>query len=188
MTNSYFANPIIFLVDTLFYLYMMVVALRIVMQWAHWEYHNPLVQFLIRVTQAPVKLLRQFIPAWGRWDMATIVLLLLVSIIKIVLISMLQGGIPGLGLLLRLVVLDIFSLFITLFTASLIIEAILSWVVPPGSYNPVMPLLSRMNYPLLSPIRRILPPISGLDLSPLVALLALQVISMLVKPLLTHMA
>ena len=186
MTNSYFANPVIFLVDTLFYLYMMVVALRIVMQWAHWEYHNPLVQFIIRVTQPPVKLLRRIIPAWGRWDSATIVLLVLVSLFKIILLALLQSAIPGILLLLRLIVADIFSLFITLFTASIIIEAILSWVTPPGSYNPVMPLLSRMNYPILKPFRRWLPPISGLDLSPLVALLALQVIAMLVMPLLTR--
>jgi len=149
MTNGYLANPLIFVIETLFFLYMVVVALRLVMQWANWEYHNPLVQFIIKATQPPVKFLRQFLPAMGRWDTATIVLLLLVTLIKI------------------------------------IIEVILSWVTPPGSYNPVAPLVQRMNAPLLRPVRRLIPPLGGVDLSPLFVLLGLQVLKMLVMPLLT---
>lgn len=185
MPNSYFTTPLLFLIETLFSLYIAIVALRIIMQWAQWEYHNPLVQFIIRATQVPVKFLRQFIPPLGRWDSATIVLLIVLTCVKGVLIALLQSApLPVFALALWMLA-DIFSLFITLFTASIIIQAILSWVAPHTGHNPVTPLISRMNAPLLNPIRRWLSPMGGLDLSPLIAILGLQVLKMLVLPLLT---
>lgn len=185
MSSSYLANPLIFIVDTLFYLYMIVVALRLVMQWANWEYHNPLVQFIIKATQVPVKFLRQFIPALGRWDTATIVLLILVTLVKLLVIGLIIGTLPKGLVWIGLLLAEIFSLFISIFTVSIIIEVILSWVTPAGSYNPVAPLVSRMNAPLLRPVRNLIPPLGGIDLSPLFVLLGLQVLSMLVLPLLT---
>lgn len=185
MPNGYFSNPIIFLIEALFGIYMAIVALRIIMQWAEWEYHNPLVTVIIRITQVPVKFLRRFIPAVGRWDTATIILLLLLSMIKLLLISLLQTGQPQAIAFVLFVIADIFSLFITLFTVSIIVEVILSWVSPQGSYNPITPLITRMNTPILRPIRQVLPTMGGIDLSPLIALLALQIISMLVMPILT---
>lgn len=185
MSNSYFANPLIFVIETLFYLYMIVVALRLVMQWANWDYHNPLVQFIITASQVPVKFLRQFIPALGRWDTATLVLLILVTLVKLLVVGLIIGALPKGLMWISLLLADIFSLFISIFTVSIIIEVILSWVTPAGSYNPVAPLVSRMNAPLLRPVRNLLPPLGGIDLSPLFVLLGLQVISMLVMPLLT---
>jgi len=184
MPSTYFSGPLIFLIDTLFGLYMGIVALRIIMQWAQWEYHNQLVQFIIKASQAPVKFLRQFVPPMGRWDSATIVLLFALALIKLLLIMSLQTGILNPILVLRLAVADIFSLFITLFSASIIIQAVLSWISPHNQHNPLTPLLSRMNNPLLRPVRQRLPDMGGFDLSPLVVLLALQVLSMLILPLL----
>jgi len=185
MPSTYFSNPLTFLIDTLFGLYMGIVALRLIMQWAQWEYHNQLVQFIIKATQVPIKFLRQFIPPLGRWDSATIVLLFSLALIKVVLLLLLQSGMLHPIWLVRLIIADIFSLFITLFSASIIIQAVLSWVAPHNQQNPLTPLLSRMNNPLLRPVRRHLPDMGGFDLSPLVVLLALQVFAMLVLPLLT---
>ena len=185
MPSGYFSSPLVFLIDVLFGLYIGIIALRIIMQWAQWEYHNPLVQLIIRATQVPVKFLRQYIPSLGRWDSATIVLLVAITFIKIVLLSLLQSIPLNIILLIRWMLGDIFSLFITLFSASIFIQVILSWLAPHGGDNPITPLISRMNSPLLRPIRRWLPPMGGLDLSPLVAILGLQVLSMLILPLLT---
>ncbi|OUR73471.1 YggT family protein [Methylophaga sp. 41_12_T18] len=185
MPSGYFSNPIIFLIDVLFGLYMAIVALRIIMQWAKWEYHNPLVQFIVQATQLPVKFLRGFIPAMGRWDMATIVLLIALAMIKLLLITLFQTSMPPLFSFIIFALADIFSLFITIFTVSIIGEVILSWVSPPGSYNPIAPLINRMNSPLLRPIRQWIPQMSGIDFSPLIALLSLQILSMLVLPILT---
>ena len=185
MPSGYFSSPIIFLIQALFGLYMAIVALRIIMQWAQWEYHNPLVSIIIHLTQMPVKILRRFIPAVGRWDIATIILLVLLAVVKLLLISLIQAGLPQPITFSLLVLAEVFSLFITLFTVSIIVEVILSWVSPQGSYNPISPLITRMNAPFLSPIRQMLPAMGGIDLSPLVALLGLQIISMLVMPVLT---
>jgi len=184
MPSTYFSNPLTFLIDTLFGLYMGIVALRLIMQWAQWDYHNQLVQFIIKATQVPVKFLRQFIPPIGRWDSATIVLLFSLALVKVLLLVLLQHGILHPIWLLRLMVADVFSLFITLFSASIIIQAVMSWVAPHNQQSPLTPLLSRMNSPLLRPVRRHLPDMGGFDLSPLVVLLALQVLKMLVLPLL----
>lgn len=184
MPNGYFSNPVIFLIDVLFSLYMTIVALRIIMQWAEWEYHNPVVKFILRVTQVPVKFLRRFISSIGRWDTATIALLFALALAKLLLITLFQPALPHLASLLLLALAEVFSLFITIFTVSIIVEVILSWISPPGTYNPIAPLINRMNTPLLSPIRRSLPDMGGIDLSPLIAILALQVLSMLVMPIL----
>jgi len=183
MPNSYFSQPAIFLIEVLFGLYITIVALRIIMQWAQWEYHHPLVQIIIKATQVPVKFLRQYIPAIGKWDSATFVLLLVLTALKLSLLLLLQQLPIGLSLI-QLVLADIFSLFITLFSAAIIIQVILSWVQP-HTQNAISPLISRMTNPLLRPIRRLLPPMSGLDLSPLIALIGLQVLSMLILPILT---
>jgi len=184
MPNSYFSNPLVFLIDTLFSLYILIVAFRIIMQWAQWEYHHPIVQMIIKATQVPVKTLRRFIPPLGRWDTATIVLLFALTFIKLFLISVLQSGQAQPGLFLGWLLADVFSLFISIFTFSIIIEVVLSWIVPPGTQNPIAPLIHKMNHPLLKPIREKLPSMGGLDLSPLIAVIGLQVLSMLVLPLL----
>ncbi len=185
MPNSYFTNPIVFLLDVIFTLYMSIVALRLIMQWANWEYHNPLVQFIIRVTQVPVKYLRTVIPAFGRYDSATIILLFLLAAAKLFLVSLFHSFPVGPIAFILIMIAEVFSLFITLFCASIIIQVILSWVNPANNYNPITPLLSRMNEPLLRLIRRVVPFTGGIDLSPLIALLGLQILSMLVLPLLT---
>ena len=112
-------------------------------------------------------------------------LLVLVALLKLVLISALQGVVPNILALIPYTLAEVFSLFITLFTVSIIIEVILSWLTPPGSYNPMTELLVRLNAPLLNPVRQRMPDMGGLDLSPLVVIVGLQVLSMLVLPLLT---
>lgn len=185
MPSAYFNAPLIFLIDVLFGLYIGIVALRIIMQWAQWEYHNQLVQLIIKATQVPVKFLRKYIPPLGRWDSATIVLLIALTFIKLFLIGLFQHIPLNILILSRLVLADIFSLFITLFSVSILIQVVLSWIAPHNGDNPITPLISRMNNPILRPIRRLLPAMGGLDLSPLVALLSLQILSMLILPLLT---
>ncbi len=185
MTDGYLSNPLIFIIDTLFFLYMLVVALRLLMPWIHWPSQQPLTQMVIRATQPLVQPLRKVLPAVGKLDTAVLVLLVLVALLKLVLISALQGVVPNILALIPYTLAEVFSLFITLFTVSIIIEVILSWLTPPGSYNPMTELLVRLNAPLLNPVRQRMPDMGGLDLSPLVVIVGLQVLSMLVLPLLT---
>lgn len=184
MTDGYFSNPLIFIIDTLFFLYMLIVALRLLMPWIHWPTNQPLTQMVIRATQPLVQPLRTILPPVGKLDTAVLVLLLLVALLKLLLISALLGNVPNILALIPFTLAEVFKLFITLFTVTIIIEVILSWLTPPGNYNPMTELLVRINAPLLNPVRRMLPDMGGLDLSPLIVIIGLQVLQMLVVPLL----
>lgn len=184
MSSNYFTNPLVFLIETAFFLYMILVALRLLMPWVRWDYHHPISQFIVRFTQPPLRVLRGFIPAIGRLDLATLVLLLIVTMIKLVLVSALFGYLPSPMALIQGSIAEMFSLFITLFTITILIEVVLSWITAPGSYNPAAQLIRRLNAPLLEPVRKKLPATSGLDLSPLVVVIALQLVHMLVHPIL----
>lgn len=185
MTDGYLSNPLIFIIDTLFFLYMIVVALRLLMPWIHWPSNQPLTQMVIRATQPLVQPLRKVLPAIGKLDTAVLLLLIAIALLKLILISALLGNVPNILALIPFTLAEVFKLFITLFTVTIIIEVVLSWLTPQGSYNPMTELLVRLNAPLLNPVRRILPDMGGIDLSPLIVIIGLQVLQMLVLPLLT---
>ncbi len=181
-----------FLLTTLFQLYIAVVLLRFLLQWARADFYNPLSQFVIKVTTPLVRPLRRLIPGFGGWDLATLVLAYLLTMLQVALVGtqISQYTFPGLldGQSLNLLgvallsLLDLFALTISLFLIAIIIQALSSWFNP-GHYNPLTAVLYSVTDPLLRPARRLLPPISGIDLSPLLVLLALQVVKMLVVTL-----
>jgi YggT family protein len=87
---------------------------------------------------------------------------------------------PG---LLVVAVAELLSKTVWTFTGAIFIQVVASWVAP-GTYNPVMSLIDTLTEPVMRPARRIVPPLGGLDLSPMVALVALQLVLMLlVAPL-----
>ncbi len=189
MPNGYFTHPLIFIIEIVFGLYLGLLALRLIMRWTAWDPSHPASQFILKFTHPPIALIRRFLPhplkTIANWDTATIILLIAISAIKVTLISLLKGQIFfSLIPLSFLTLAAIFTLFISLFTASIIIGVILSWLGPQGIQNPFAPLVYKMNVPLLTPIRRSLPLIAGIDFSPLIGLLGLQLLSMLVLPLL----
>lgn len=178
-----------FLLTTLCQLYISVLLLRFLLQWARADFYNPLSQFVVKVSNPLVRPLRRIVPGLGGWDLATLLAAWLVAVLQVALVGthIAQSQIPGMldgqalqPLTIALVaLLDLFALTISLFLIAIIIQAIGSWINP-GQYNPVTVLLRSLTEPLLRPARRMLPPISGIDLSPLLVLLALQVLKMLV--------
>lgn len=185
--NGYLLNPLEFLLSTLFQLYITVVMVRFLLQWVRADFYNPVSQFVVKVTNPLLRPLRRMIPGWGGIDIAAVVLMLLLQLISLTLILLLRGqGIP-LATLLLWSVAELLSLAFNVYIFAIIVQAVLSWVSP-GQYNPVSGILYSLTEPLLRPARRLLPPISGIDLSPLLVLLALQVAKMLVVPPLMHLA
>ena len=87
----------------------------------------------------------------------------------------------SIGALLILSVAELFALFLNVLLFSILIQVIISWINP-GTYNPAVSLLYSMTEPVLRPCRRLIPPISGMDLSPLVALIAIQLVKLLLLP------
>lgn len=187
MPNAYFTSPVEFLISTLFSLYILLVMLRFLLQRVRADFYNPVSQFIVKATNPPLRPLRRLIPGFGGIDVASLVLLLALQMLSLFLIALIRGGGIGLLPLLLWSMAELVDLAFNVFIFSILIQAILSWVNP-GSYNPVSSILYSLNEPLLRPVRRLIPPISGIDLSPLAVIIGLQVLKMLVGPPLRALA
>jgi YggT family protein len=183
MSGNYFTNPIEFLISTLFSLYILTVMLRFLLGLVRADFYNPVSQFLVRVTNPVLVPLRKVIPGIGKLDIAAVVLMIALQLLALTLIVLLRGGDVPVGTVIILGLAELVSLAINVFFFAIIIQVVLSWVNP-GAYNPVTSLIYSLTAPVLQPIQKLIPPISGIDLSPLFALIGLQVLRMLVMPLL----
>ena len=180
--NDYLANPAVFLINTVFGFYILAVMLRFMFQLVDADFYNPISQFLVRITHPPLHLLRRIIPSIGRVDSASLVMLLLLQMLANYLAFVVQGGGKvAIGILIASAIVQLVNLAFNVFIYAIIIQAIMSWINP-DPYNPVFSLLSQLTEPILRPCRRIIPLMGGLDLSPLLALVGLQLIKMLVMP------
>jgi YggT family protein len=173
-----------FLVSTIFGLYISIVALRFLLQWVRADFYNPISQFIVKATNPPLRYLRRWIPGYGGIDWPSLVLMLGLQLIEtMILFWIVAGRIPSFPGLLILSAAQILQLIIYIFFFSIIIEIVLSWINP-GAYNPVTVIIYRLNEPLLRPARRLIPPIGGLDFSPMVVLVLLQLATILIiRPL-----
>lgn len=163
-----------FLTRLAFELYLVVILLRVWLQVARADFYNPLSQFVVKATNPLVLPLRRLIPTIGRWDLATLTIAYAVSILKFVVLFAIVGYASNIVDLLRFGFFGLLTQFLDLLFWILIIRAILSWFNQ--GYNPMIALLVQLTEPLLAPIRRIIPPLGGLDLSVLVLLVAIQAI------------
>ena len=181
--NNYLANPLEFLISTLFSLYILAVMLRFLLGMVRADFYNPISQFLVKITNPLLIPLRKIIPGTGKIDVAAIILMLVLQLIMLAIIVALRGVTPPLLMLLVTAIGQLVILAINVFLFAIIVQVIISWINP-GSYNPVNGLLNSLTAPVMRPIQRLLPPMSGIDLSPLFALIGLQVLKMLIQPLL----
>ena len=183
MPTNYFTNPLEFLITTLFSLYILAVMLRFLLGVVRANFYNPVSQFLVRITNPLLVPLRRIVPGVGKYDTAALLLLLVLQLLSLTAIVLLRGGdFQFLNLLIR-AVFELVLLTLNIFIVAIFVQVIISWINP-GTSNPVNDLLHSLTSPILRPIQRLLPPLGGLDLSPLFALIGLQVLNMLVRPLL----
>lgn len=181
MNGSYVTDPVVFLIRTLFGLYIAVVTIRFLLQWAHADFYNPISQFIVRVTSPVLRPLRQYIPGYGGLDLASIVLAWGLKSIELALIAGLLGYSGSLLGAVAWSIPALVELVIDIFLFAILIRVILSWVNP-DPYNPAMALLGRLTDPIMVPAQRLLPPISGIDLSPMLVMVGLVLIQMLLVP------
>ncbi len=181
MGSSYYANPIIFLTHTLFSLYILAVMLRFLLQWVSADFYNPISQFLVKITHPPLKMLRRVIPSMGRIDTASVVLMVLLKMISGWLIFVLQGSASPVEAILVWAIMELISLLIDIFVVVILIQVVLSWVNP-GAYNAAISLVYYLSEPLPRAVRKVIPPLGGIDFSPLVVLIGLQLLKMLLFP------
>ena len=170
----------IYILQTIGSLYLLIILLRFVLQLVRADFYNPLSQFAVRATQPLLKPLRRIIPSLFGLDMSSLVLAIIIQIILMALTLLLAYGTTGDPLhLLLWAIIGVTALFLKIFFFALIVSVILSWVAP-ASHNPGAQLVNQITEPLLAPLRKILPNLGGLDISPILAFMVLKLLDMLV--------
>ena len=174
-------SALLFLVKTITDLYLLTFLLRFIMQWVRASYYNPFAQFVLKVTNPLVVPARRILPSVAGLDTPTLVVLLVLEGLITWLLFVLIGFPPSITDLLLYTVLRLVALVLWFYTVGAFIYVLLSWFGDRGG-NPLGALLAEIIEPILRPARRLLPPIGGLDLSPLIVILLLQA-SLIALPL-----
>lgn len=173
---GYFANAGLFLLNVIFGLYIFAVLLRFLLQLVRADFYNPIAQFLVAITNPPLKPLRRVIPGIYGIDVASLVLLLLLELVFQALLATLLDQPLTLVTLLVKGIFDLLHSTLNVFLFGILIMVILSWINPYP--NPLSQLLGRLTEPLLRPARRTVPSFSGIDLSPMLVMLVLVLAQM----------
>lgn len=171
------AQILLFVLDTVCGFLTLTLLARFALQWARAPFRNPFGQFIIAVTDWMVRPLRRLIPGLFGLDLASLLLAWLWQVVY-------QGiafGFSGIWLAVSaapilvvtlLAVLEVAKIGLYLVMGAVIVSAVLSWVNP---YAPLANVVDTVTRPLLRPFRRVIPPVGGVDLSPLALLLVLQI-------------
>lgn len=164
------------LINLVFGIYIFIVMVRLMLQLTRADFYNPISQGIVRLTNPPLIPLRRIIPGLFGIDIASLVLMYGLSIIKLVLIMIVAD--KGLNLLAIAIVaaLQLVQLMIYIFMGAIFFRIIISWINPQGTHgNPVYGLLVSLSEPLMRPARRILPAMGGFDFSPILVLFVLGI-------------
>lgn len=170
----------LFLIQTIMGMYLLIVLLRLVLQYLRVDFYNPFTQFILKATNPLVIPLRRVIPGYWGIDMATVVVLVCLTLVKLILTMLISAGtFPSVGGLLIWTVGSLTDLTLTLYFYAIFLVVILSWVAP-RSHSPMTNVLYSLTEPLMRPARRYIPPISGFDISPIAVIIILQLLTILI--------
>jgi len=169
-----------YIVSALLWLLFFAFLLRVTLQFVRADFRNPISQAVLKVTNPLVLPLRRVIPPIGKLDLASIIALLLVQVASVYIEVALRGvGLPPPATMLVIAAIDLARKVLQFYLVALIIYAVLSWIAP-GTYSPASSLLDRICEPLIKPVRRVIPPIGGLDLSVMFVVIAIGALLRLV--------
>ena len=177
---SVLAQIAVLLVDVIFSLYIGAVLLRLLLGLARANFHNPLSQFLVKVTNPVLIPMRRFIPSFGSIDTSAVVLAFGLTLVKISLLLLLTTGAMHFPASIFLALGELIKTIIWVYIFALIIQAVISWIGNAHG-NPIIPLIESLTYPILRPIRKVVPLIGMMDLSPMVAILGLNILLIIVN-------
>lgn len=168
-----------FIVNALLSLALFAALLRLLMQWSRADFRNPLAQAIVRLTNPIVIPLRRVLPPVGRIDTASVVTVVLIALLEVGVMYLLRGfELPPAVAWLRGALVEILRAALWLYFYAIFLYALLG-LIAPGGYSPMQSLLTSLCEPVLRPVRRLIPPIGGLDLSPLWVGIAIQAVLIL---------
>ncbi len=169
------------LVNTLINIYLFLLMLRFLLQASRADYYNPLSQSVVKITQPVVGLFQGFLgPVAGRFDLATLAAGFVLKVASIIAIFMVIGvGMPPIAGLLIAGVAALANAILKIYFFALIVMIILSWVAPNASHPGAL-LVMQLVEPIMAPVRKVIPPLGMIDLSPIVVFIAINLIDGLV--------
>ena len=177
-----FNEALQFLLKAVFDLFVLAALVRFFLQYFRAPLRNPLSEFVVALTDFVVKPLRRVIPGWQGLDLASLVLAMGLEILLVLFLLGLQGAPIWTGgphivpVVVLLAVINLLKYCVYLLMAAVFIQAILSWVNP---YSPISSVLESITRPFMRPLRKLVPTVGRVDLSPLVLFLICQLILML---------
>lgn len=169
------ANAGIYLIQTFFGIYSILLLLRLLMQVSRVDYYNPVCQGIVKITDPAIRPFRRLLPTLRGVDLATLAVAFLVQLAAVILIMMLNGYPPIHPLYFAWVLLGLFSTIFNIYFIALIIMVIASWIAP-YSNHPALTLVYQVTEPICAPARKLLPPMGGLDLSIILVFVGLTLI------------
>jgi YggT family protein len=172
------SGALIYLVSTITDLYVTAILLRLLLQWVRADFYNPLSQFLIKITNPVLIPARRVVPSIGKLDTASVVVMLLLEVLQLVLINLIGKTEYGFQFLFLFAVQKLLITLLLTYFVLIIARVIISWIAN-QSRHPLIPLIYQLTDPVLRPISKLLPPMGGIDLSPLFALIALRALLLL---------
>ncbi len=179
---NYLNNGGTFLVDAIFGLFIFCILIRFWMHMNNADFRNPIGHFLIQISNPLLTPFKKLLVTNKNFAMATLGVAFVLTVIKLfILFSMNSQGfsIPS---LLLFAVADIIQSSVYILLGAMLIRVISSWVAPQGSYNPFISVVYSLTEPLMAPARRIIPLMGGIDLSPIVVFIFLQLSLIVIIP------
>lgn len=171
-----FNEILVYLIQTAIGIYLLAMLLRFMLQLSLADFYNPISQFLVKATNPLVLPVRRLVPARGRFDAASLIIAIIIQCLGIAaLLKLFGASIPGVGLLLAWAVVAVAGLLVKIYFFALLGMIILSWIAP-GTSNPAAYLMYQITEPVMAPFRKILPSMGGLDLSPILVFILINIV------------
>tara|TARA_R110000824_G_scaffold336_8_gene2192 strand:- start:35588 stop:36184 length:597 start_codon:yes stop_codon:yes gene_type:complete len=179
MSNS-LSQVLLLIINTLGGLYIFTVLVRFLLQAARADFYNPISQSIVKITAPLLNPLRKFIPGYKGIDFASLVLALLLNTIATSLLLLIAGGfgIVALGTILAWSFIGLLAFILKIYKYGLLISIIASWIAPYNG-NPALLLIQQILDPIMKRVHKVIPPMGGLDFSPIFVFLAIQVVETL---------
>jgi YggT family protein len=177
------SNALIFIVETLFDVVCFLFLARLILQASKADFYNPISQGVVRITDPVLVPLRILVPRFRNIDFAAFVAALLVKLIATAIVSGLSTGyMQPFGTLFVFSFIDVLRLILTFYLFGILLVVVLSFLNPGGGYHPAIALLGQVMEPVMAPARRVIPPFGGLDLSPILTLMVIELLRDYVLP------